>query len=821
MNQNTLKHTFLSVLAAAAAAVAVFSCDKPYELDLPLAVTNHNLTLKKAAGSTHILIYADGPWTAGFTQQADWASLNKLSGEGNNDIVLTYSANYGVSRMIGIVLTKGELRDTIKVTQLGEITEGAVSFEKAAVFLLKSSADISSTISTNMQYSLSQFKIATEYFDNNGVSLGTDTFGEELPDTLGIKPWITVTGFTKNKVNYTVAENTTDDVRTAVMRVYVDDASGNTYATTQTITQGISSAQLSLDSASGEYAGFKGEYVVPATENNVFLYTNNIEYTIPEDAAEWLSGVKLTDEGLAFKLSKNESGADRKATVVVKYSNGGETIEQSYEITQKAYPQPISFEQLRALPAGVISSLQYIEGFIVSSPESANVCQSPQTAQFKFDFVENYKTAYLESVDGKYGLQLKFKTTDDNVTVRWSKVRININGLTLVKETSPVACYTLTGLTAESIIETVGVPDSFLVPAKKKTIDQLTDDDVFTLVTLQDIEIMCKDGAYTNCTDGYSIKDAVVNPYSGTGSAPRWDVAPLLMSDKNGNVIYMLTNAMVPWRRDGKTGNGTDVVAQGSGNYKGIIVGEELVRYGELGRYKIRPIEESDIELENPAFSKTIVEWNWNNKTADTTPEIGTGTLSLNGATTAAASDFNSMSPHEGTAAGSKGLIANAALKLTNKWWDFTNNVGNYFDISFSTEGISGTNMVFGIVWNHGAMGNTTLDSPAHWNLLYSIDNGATFKPVPGEMIKNRSIVWWTTTSQDSCPGFKDHMRKLPQECFGQSKVILRMQVADKVTDIKPGTAADTYLQNLGIEKGTLTDKATEIRIGTITVRYN
>lgn len=33
---------------------------------------------------------------------------------------------------------------------------------------------------------------------------------------------------------------------------------------------------------------------------------------------------------------------------------------------------------------------------------------------------------------------------------------------------------------------------------------------------------MCKDGAYTNCTDGYSLKDDV-NPIGAT--APRWDVA--------------------------------------------------------------------------------------------------------------------------------------------------------------------------------------------------------------------------------------------------------------------------------------------------------
>ncbi|MBQ7749681.1 MAG: BACON domain-containing protein [Bacteroidales bacterium] len=827
MHQNFMKHTFRTILAAAVAAVAVFSCDKPFELDLPLAVNNHKLTLQKEAGSTHILVYANGPWTAEFSRNIEWASLNKLSGEGNNDLVLSYSANYGISRNVGIILSAGALKDTISITQIGEVAEGSVSFGSAAVALLRSGASMTLPISTNMQYSLSEFKVATEYFDNEGTSLGVDTFGEATPDTLKITPWITVKKLTKSKLDYDVAENATGEVRQAVIRVFVEDATGDVFAATQAVTQGITDAALVLGETAGTYAGFSGEYIIPATENNVYLYSNNLSYTIPETAAEWISAVKLTDIGLSFKLSKNESGADRSATVQVSYQNGESSVSQSYAITQKAYPSAISFEELRAMTPGTISSLQYIEGYIVSSAESENNCQNPQTAQFKFDITETHKTAYIESVDGKYGFQLKFNTAEDNVTERWTRVRISVNGLTLEKETSPVTCYTLSGLTADSIIETLGVADSFLVPAKKKKISDLTDDDVFTLVSLQDVEIMCKDGCYTNCTDGYSLKQGP-NPVSGTGSAPRWDVAPLLMSDKNGDVIYMLTNSLTPWRRNGTfygnygwgSGSAEPVVAQGSGTFRGVVVSETLVRYGEVGRYQIRAIEQSDIEMENPAFSKTIVEWNWNDKAANVTPEIGEGTLNVYGATTAAASDFNSMMPDEYGTKGQAGLVPSGALKLTHKWWDFTNNVGNYFDISFSTEGISGTNMVFGIVWNHGAMGNTTLDSPAHWNLLYSVDNGATFKQV-GEMIKNRSIVWWTTTSQDSTPGFKDHMRKLPAECFGKEKVILRVQVADKVTDTKPGTAAATYLENVGIEKGTLTDKATEIRIGTITVRYN
>ena len=54
-------------------------------------------------------------------------------------------------------------------------------------------------------------------------------------------------------------------------------------------------------------------------------------------------------------------------------------------------------------------------------------------------------------------------------------------------------------------------------------------------------------------------------------------------------------------------------------------------------------------------------------------------------------------------------------------------------------------------------------------------------------------------------PGFTEHLRKLPADCFGREKVVLRLQVADKVTDIDPKATSSNYLTALGIEKGTLT----------------
>ncbi|MBO6169940.1 MAG: BACON domain-containing protein [Bacteroidales bacterium] len=815
---------FRAAIGLCLSAMLLFSCDKPFEMNLPLAVNSHKLTLSEAAGSTHILIWSDGNWTASFGRDINWGSLNKREGTGNSDLEFSYSANYGVTRSVELILAKADLRDTILLVQNGSVSgdEVSLSFRSPALNLLKNGYSVESPIATSLIYSTDMIIPQVEFFDAEGVSQGVVVAGEEVPDTLHITPWISNIALSSEgglHVAYDVADNTSGMARSAVLSVNVEAADGTLYSSRQTITQGIEEPALELAEAEGEYSGFNGAYTIAANVNNVYPYTKFLSYSTD---ADWITSALLNAEGLVFVITRNDTGSKRTGTINVTFNDGaGNNLTAKYKITQSSYPGSISFSDVRALTPGEINQDKFIEGFIVSDPASANVCQSPQTAQFKFDFEQNYKTAYIESVDGKYGFRLLFATREDNITERWSRVRININGLTLVRQDEPL-CYSLEGLTQASIIETVSAPDEFLVPAKKKSIAELTDDDIFTLVSLQNVEIMCKDGSYTNCTDGYSIKDPDVNPLSGATS-PRWDTAPLLLSDTSGNSIYMLTNAMVPWRRNGTTyGNGTEVVAQGSGSFRGIVTPEELVRYGELGRYKIRPMAQTDIQLSSPAFSKTIVEWNWNDKLTDLTPEIGAGELNLYGATIAANSDFNSMMSHEYDKKGQAGLVPSAAIIATRKWWDFAEDKGEYFDISFSTAGISGSNLVFGIVWNHGQMNNSTLDSPAHWNLLYSTDDGHSFKPVPGaDMIKNRSIVWWTTTSQDACPGFKDHMRKLPSDCFGKEKVILRMQVADKVTDKAPATGASTYLTNLGIEQASLTDKATGIRIGTITVRYN
>lgn len=833
------------LIAVMAFTAALTGCQKDFELELPLAVSARELSLTKDAGSTHVLVYSTGDWKARFTRNVKWASLNKLEGYGNHEIVFTYSANYGLSRKVGVIFEKGSLVDTVMFMQAGSVTDPSIAFSKPAVTLLKAQSQILAPINTNLRYSIDDMEATVTYYDENGlpndpvpvITRAGEDDGEEggdEPQAQPVAPWISNVSITQKGVRFEVADNETSFVRWADLTVLIESAEGDVIKSVLTVTQGNATPAFKLDSDAGTYEGYAQQCIVPAMINNLVPYSDQVDYYVVydvsvEEGAEWILKPAITDDGLTFSLAKNEGSVPRTATIKLSFTDAsGASASALCKVTQKPYPTVADFASVRALTPGEITLAQYIEGFVVSDPASKNIVSSPQTGQFFFDRGENDRTVYIESLDGQYGFCLKFATAEDNTLARFSKVRLAIAGATLEKKADP-ECYTISGLTAANILET-STPDEFKIPVKTKSIAELTDADIYTLVSVTGLEIMCKDGAYTNCTDGYSFKDAL--NAIGTATAPRWDVAPLMCYDKGGNSIFMLTNAAVSWRRhsSGRDLEFNSIVAQGSGTFRGIVVADDIapIRFGDLGRYQLRAMTKEEIALNDEPFMKTVVEWNWNDRKVDLIPEIGAGEINKYGATQAGASDFNNVvcSGTGGSTTEQKGLVANGGILFSQQWWDFKADEGKYFDISFSTQGISGSSLIFGITWGHGSMSNTTIFGPAHWNLLYSVDGGATFRAVPDcPMLKKRSITWWSTTSQDATPGFTEHLRKLPADCFGKEKVVLRLQVADKVTDIDPKATASNYQTALGIEKGTLTESVavgnSQTRIGTITVRYN
>lgn len=783
------------------AVLTVVGCNKTFEMDLPLAVSSRVIDLTKDAGSTHIMIFADGDWTAKFTEPTEWASLDRLNGNGNSEVVLSFSANYGLSRRLAIALAKSELRDTIFVNQEGMLSEPSLVWPCDSVGLCKNAGNATLKMKTNLYYSLQNIETAVEYK------------GEA-------KDWLSDVTFDGRLMKFAFTENSSAERRRANISVKVA-VPGNSSTEDKTETFNVvvsqSSDEPALEIAEVEtLAGMKAQAVVETPVNSVWAYADNLKFTVdytPEVAPEegWITNLALTPTALTFDIDDNMSGDDRSAVIKVFFN--GELIAEK-TVNQDVYPVIVDFAKLRTYPLGEeLTAREFIDGYVVSDNTSANVCLNPQTKQFKFDLNESKRTMMFESLDGKYGFAIKYKKLAQNTLPRYSKVRISLKGLTLSKNNDP-EFYTITGMT-EDHVASVEEPNPDAVPMKRKNVAELTDADIYTLVSLKDMEVVFKDGSYTNCTDGYSI---LSDFNTAGGKSPRWDVAPLLLTDKYGQTISMLTNSMVPWRRDGEG------VAQGSGDFKGIIVAETLIRYGDRGRYQIRPMVKSDISLTDAPFSKTIVEWNWNDAKEDLIPEIGEGNIS--GVSVKLSSDYNALIPANDPASrtkpaanniGGKGVVNNQCgdLYSLTEW-----KVGASFDVDFSTKGISGSNLQIGFVWGKGKGGNTNIEVPSHWKLLYSVDDGDTFKEfVP--MVKNRPIVWWNNTPVDVTPGYTDHMFQLPQECFGKEKVIVRFQVADNVCDIDPKSNSTNWATALSTEQGTFTTSKNPIRFGSLTVRYN
>lgn len=783
------------------AVLTVVGCNKTFEMDLPLAVSSRVIDLTKDAGTTHIMIFADGDWTAKFTETTEWASLDRLNGNGNSEVVLSFSANYGLSRRLAIALAKSELKDTIFVNQAGMLSEPSLVWPCDSVGLCKNAGNATLKMKTNLYYSLQNIETAVEYR------------GEA-------KDWLSDVTFDGRLMKFAFTENSSAERRRANISVKVavpGNSSTEDKTETFNVTVSQSSDEPELEIAEVEtLAGMKAQAAVETPVNSVWAYADNLKFTVdytPEVAPEegWITNLALTPTALTFDIDDNMSGDDRSAVIKVFFN--GELIAEK-TVNQDVYPVIVDFAKLRTYPLDEeLTAREFIDGYVVSDNTSANVCLNPQKSQFKFDLNESKRTMMLESLDGKYGFAIKYKKLAQNTLPRYSKVRISLKGLTLSKNNDP-EYYTITGMT-EDHVAAVEEPNPDAVPMKRKNVSELTDADIYTLVSLKDMEVVFKDGSYTNCTDGYSI---LSDFNTAGGKSPRWDVAPLLLTDKYGKTISMLTNSMVPWRRDGEG------VAQGSGDFKGIIVAETLIRYGDRGRYQIRPMVKNDIALTEEPFSKTIVEWNWNDAKQDLIPEIGEGNIS--GVSVKLGADYNALIYANDPASQTKPAANNVGGKgvVNNQCGDFYSltewKVGASFDVDFSTKGISGTNLQIGFVWGKGKGGNTNIEVPSHWKLLYSVDDGDTFKEfVP--MVKNRPIVWWSNTPVDVTPGYTDHMFQLPQECFGKDKVIVRFQVADNVCDIDPKSNSTNWATALSTEQGTFTTSKNPIRFGSLTVRYN
>ena len=339
-----------------------------------------------------------------------------------------------------------------------------------------------------------------------------------------------------------------------------------------------------------------------------------------EPAEEWLSEIALQPAGeeeytFNFDYAGNDTDELRTATVTVSYVNGWEETEQlTLNVIQRTkndmLGHDISFAELRekALTVSKVDEYWLLEGYVVSDRDSKNAGNNPMPTDMSVDYSGCEKTVYLESPDGRYGFCVETATPEDNAFTRYDKVKILLKDAELVFEPDPDR-YMIKGIRSSMIVERVTGNDASVLPVKQKYISELTDEDIYTFVTLRDCEFAVRKGSLTPVHEGYTLADA----------QGRLNMYPRLIRDNKGSLIHLLTNTTCPYRRNGTR------LPYGSGELAGVIVHERFPQYeyvdtaddlanGIIGSYQIRHMSFADIrfaEDRSQSFSETLTEYSY------------------------------------------------------------------------------------------------------------------------------------------------------------------------------------------------------------------
>ena len=391
-------------------------------------------------------------------------------------------------------------------------------------------------------------------------------------------------------------------------------------------------ASLSMGNTSMVVPGAGGESKASLSTNIPFEYFKvNVDYNDPENVG-WLDPEKVSmagdgqDRTLSIWTDPNPDDVSvRTASLNLSFVDGwGDKVELELIVMQKNSNEGLgvlkSFAEIRSTypNGGEVTEDYILEGIVVSNTEGGNAGENEQISASAIDYTVSQRTVYVQSLDGKYGFSLLTETEEDNIFKQFNKVQVLLKGTEIYLFDNPAKYYQIKGVKKSMVASNVKAAESEIV-VKQKHFNELTDDDIFTYVTLKDVEFPVRKGSICPINEGYSI----------AGKSDRIAKFPLLVRDINGDSFYMYTNTVCTYRNDGTR------VPQGSGNISGVIVHERFSRFewkngmdlldmetdpelGNIGRYQIRHQTKGDIYDQmqmdfKDSFSELLVEYRyWN-----------------------------------------------------------------------------------------------------------------------------------------------------------------------------------------------------------------
>lgn len=184
------------------AAMVTFSCQKGYEMTLPLAVNRDDFKLKASGGDTYFIVYSTSSWTIEALDDDSWISLSSYSGSGETQIDVNYTDNAALSRGVTYLIKSGSHTRTVYFSQ-------EAGYAGDATYLLGGSS--LSFLSGAKSVSISaKSTLPKENFDR-GYSVVR--YATQQVD------WIKNITIGEDKLDFDVDENTSGEFRSASIEI--------------------------------------------------------------------------------------------------------------------------------------------------------------------------------------------------------------------------------------------------------------------------------------------------------------------------------------------------------------------------------------------------------------------------------------------------------------------------------------------------------------------------------------------------------------------------------------------------------------------------
>ena len=608
--------------------------------------------------------------------------------------------------------------------------------------------------------------------------------------------------------------------------------------------------------------GSRPDRLLVPLSTNVSSKDIRTEIRYDAGAGDWVSGISWggdiawDDDNISISTAVSDLDKPSRATVRLSFADGwGEDIHEDLAIFRTSrdgsFGRAVSLQEVKDnAGAGVEwGDFDYFEGVVVSDCLSKNTALNPSVAYNVVDTTVSNRTVYVMDRRGGNGIRLLFKEGETNTLRQGMDVKVRLKGLEVQREDNPVR-HSIVGLNATSILS---AQEGTVPVATRKKLSQLSDDDLYTLVTLTDLEFVNKGGAYTNVYEGYSLKTSF-NPNNITIPT---DCAGCLMVDDELKAVFCPVNMLCPWRRpvSGLPGGVCDVT--------GILVHEELTRVAGPGKYQLRVLDEEgfaptgkesrleDIAVWNGAkwhydFSQFAEKYAYDGANTivpseDYTPASGTarGELTFENKKTTSTAYLRSMRNYSRSDYAEFGCLNNRSLGVCSRlegWYNFGEDGSllstNGLVATLNTEGLGGNAVLAYVSFNCWGSAGWYRVFPAHWCLEYALDGESAYTPVPPilgdkpwvRLLPGPYGVAWISgrryyPSSSMSAGYSDHVFALPADILGKSGVRIRLRPYDEYINDYP-TSSSTFSQPCDvstINAGSSAD--TDIRIAEISFK--